>query len=101
MTTLAKGHDPRRRRILQGLAGAAVTGCVPRVFAQGGKRHSAVIIGAGIAGLSAAYDLRKAGFDISIFEKWDYSGGRMREAWMGPLYGFTHAEGVLKANREM
>ena len=61
---------------------------------------SAVVIGAGIAGLSAAYELTKAGFHVSIFEKEMYTGGRMREAWMGPLYGFTHAEGVFTANRE-
>jgi oxygen-dependent protoporphyrinogen oxidase len=59
------------------------------------------VIGAGIAGLSAAWELRKGGFDVSIFEKEDFTGGRMRRGWMGPLYQFTHAVGILEANREM
>jgi oxygen-dependent protoporphyrinogen oxidase len=62
---------------------------------------SAVVIGAGIAGLSAAYDLRKAGFDVKVFEKWEFVGGRMRDAWMGPVWGPPHALGILQANREM
>jgi protoporphyrinogen oxidase len=33
------------------------------------------IIGAGYAGLSAAYDLRKAGHEVTIFESADYVGG--------------------------
>ncbi len=33
------------------------------------------IIGAGFGGLAAAYDLRKAGHDITIFESADYVGG--------------------------
>ncbi|TAK05666.1 FAD-dependent oxidoreductase [Patescibacteria group bacterium] len=35
------------------------------------------VIGAGIAGLSCATDLRKAGFDVVVFEKNGYVGGRM------------------------
>lgn len=35
------------------------------------------VIGAGIAGLSCATDLRKAGFDVVVFEKNAYVGGRM------------------------
>jgi protoporphyrinogen oxidase len=33
------------------------------------------IIGAGFGGLAAAYDLRKAGHDVTIFESADYVGG--------------------------
>lgn len=35
------------------------------------------VIGAGIAGLSCATDLRKAGFDVVVFEKNTFVGGRM------------------------
>ncbi|MEK7073002.1 MAG: FAD-dependent oxidoreductase [Patescibacteria group bacterium] len=35
------------------------------------------VIGAGIAGLSCATDLKKAGFDVVVFEKNAYVGGRM------------------------
>jgi protoporphyrinogen oxidase len=33
------------------------------------------IIGAGYAGMSAAYDLRKAGYEVTIYESADYAGG--------------------------
>ena len=33
------------------------------------------IIGAGYTGLSAAYTLAKAGFDVTILEKGQYPGG--------------------------
>lgn len=65
------------------------------------NRRSAVVIGAGIGGLSAAYELIKGGFDVSVYEKWNYIGGRMREAWRGQIYGPTHALGVFEANKEM
>ena len=41
-------------------------------------RHGArvVILGAGVAGLSAAYELRKAGYDCTILEARDRVGGR-------------------------
>ncbi|MCA9374049.1 MAG: NAD(P)/FAD-dependent oxidoreductase [Candidatus Gracilibacteria bacterium] len=35
------------------------------------------VIGAGIAGLSCAYELQKAGLEVTIFEKENYVGGRM------------------------
>lgn len=35
------------------------------------------VIGAGIAGLSAAYELKKLGFDVVVFEKNAHPGGRM------------------------
>ena len=40
------------------------------------KRNIAVI-GAGISGLCCAYELTKAGYDVTVFEKEDYIGGRM------------------------
>lgn len=91
-----------RRDVLKGLTASGLLVCVPLASGQQAARgRTAVVVGAGIAGLSAAYELRRAGFDVTIFEKREWSGGRMREAWMGPLYGFTHAAGVLTAYREM
>jgi oxygen-dependent protoporphyrinogen oxidase len=97
-----------RRAALKGIASAASAAFLPGALSfqratgasASGAGPTVVVIGAGIAGLSAAYELTKAGFRVSILEKEKYTGGRMREAWMGPLYGFTHAEGVFKANRE-
>lgn len=35
------------------------------------------VIGAGVAGLSAAYELRKRGVDFTVFEATDHAGGRI------------------------
>lgn len=42
------------------------------------KKKSAIVIGAGFAGLSAACYLAKAGFQVTILEKNDKAGGRAR-----------------------
>lgn len=39
--------------------------------------ESCVVIGAGISGLTAAYQLQKAGLDVLVLEANDYVGGRM------------------------
>lgn len=39
--------------------------------------HQTIVIGAGIAGLTAAYQLKKAGHDILVLDENDYVGGRM------------------------
>ena len=36
------------------------------------------VIGAGISGLTCAYNLKQAGFDVTVFEKENQVGGRMR-----------------------
>ena len=35
------------------------------------------VVGAGISGLACAYELKKAGHDVVVFEKNDFAGGRM------------------------
>jgi protoporphyrinogen/coproporphyrinogen III oxidase len=40
-------------------------------------QQTAAVIGAGIAGTSAAYKLKKAGLDVTIFEERDRMGGRI------------------------
>ena len=45
---------------------------------------SVVVIGAGIAGLTAAYQLKKAGCDVLVLDMNDYVGGRMANVeWVG------------------
>ena len=41
------------------------------------ERKRVGVIGAGVAGLSAAYDLAKQGHSVTVFEKNDYLGGMM------------------------
>lgn len=102
MSKSSGGAATSRRDVLKGLvAGGLLTGSAMTSARVKDDARTAVVIGAGIAGLSAAFELRKAGFSVSIFEKWDFVGGRMREAWLGPLWLPPHALGVLEANREM
>lgn len=104
MNDIDRQSSTNRRDVLKGLvAGGLMTATALASAATRSKSdvRTAVVIGAGIAGLSTAYELRKAGFAVSIFEKRNWSGGRMREAWMGPLYGFTHAAGIFGGNRQM
>jgi protoporphyrinogen/coproporphyrinogen III oxidase len=84
-----------RRTVLQGLAATSLVTRIPRASARRALHgKTALVVGGGVAGLSAAYELDKAGFDVTIFEKWSWTGGRMCDAWMGPLYGYTHAYGI-------
>ncbi len=48
----------------------------PSLPADSGKGVKIVILGAGIAGLTAGYELRKAGYDVTILEARDRVGGR-------------------------
>ncbi len=46
--------------------------------ARSGSGHQVVILGAGIAGLVSAYELRRAGYQVTVLEARDRIGGR---AW--------------------
>ncbi|SER47159.1 phytoene desaturase family protein [Salipaludibacillus aurantiacus] len=47
------------------------------------KQKRAVVIGGGLAGLSAAIKLQSEGFQTTLFEKNDYSGGKLKEVVLG------------------
>ncbi len=50
----------------------------PKLPAGSGKGVKVAVLGAGIAGLVAAYELRKAGYEVTVLEARDRPGGR---AW--------------------
>lgn len=50
---------------------------VPELAPNSGKGRSVVILGAGIAGLSAGYELSRAGYAVTILEARDRIGGRV------------------------
>src|ERR1700722_5792247 len=59
-----------------GLIAAPGVSMLPQLDASFGKGKSVVVLGAGIAGLVAAYQLRKAGFACTILEARERPGGR-------------------------
>ena len=74
--------DPvTRREFLKGsiAAGTALLLSGPRAFAQRttSSGRSIVIIGAGFAGLSAAYELLSAGYNVTVIEARDRVSGRV------------------------
>ncbi|MEO8042205.1 MAG: FAD-dependent oxidoreductase [Acidobacteriota bacterium] len=66
-----------RRDFLKTL-GALTAGAVlaPAVFTQR-RPKTCIVIGAGFAGLAAAYRLKKAGWDVTVLEARDRIGGRV------------------------
>ena len=57
-----------------------------------GVEYDVIIVGAGMAGLSAAYELKKAGLSVKVLEQTERFGGRIftygQESGLAPgLYG--------------
>lgn len=62
---------------------------------------SVVVVGSGIAGLSTAYELQKAGFAVTVLEEKHLAGGRMAEEKVGSLMNITGASGLNSWYHEM
>ena len=77
--------------LLQVMAGRAPASAAPawtgRQQLPPGSGHgkSVLILGAGIAGLTAAYELHRAGYDCQILEAQERAGGRSRTARRGDV----------------
>ncbi|NYF80299.1 flavin monoamine oxidase family protein [Granulicella arctica] len=72
-----------------GLMPAVGVSSLPQLPADFGKGKKVVILGAGIAGLTSAYELRKAGFDCTILEARNRPGGRSWSVRNGTKVEFT------------
>lgn len=64
-----------RRQILTGLTASVL--CAPTVL-RARKASRVIVIGAGSAGLTAAYHLHRSGLDVRVLEAGSNWGGRMR-----------------------
>jgi oxygen-dependent protoporphyrinogen oxidase len=60
-----------------------------------------VVVGAGIAGLTAGYELRKAGYQVTVLEAKDIPGGRMAEKMHGSFMKYTGATGLFRFYKDM
>ncbi|MGO3813903.1 MAG: FAD-dependent oxidoreductase, partial [Cellulosimicrobium funkei] len=67
-----------------GTAGADLLG-------PGGAVHDVVVVGAGQAGLSAAYHLRRAGLDPLVLDGGRGPGGAWQDRWDSLTMAETHA----------
>ena len=60
-----------------------------------------VVVGSGIAGLSTAFELQKAGFTVTVLEEKHLPGGRMAEEKVGSFMNITGASGLNSWYREL
>jgi oxygen-dependent protoporphyrinogen oxidase len=60
-----------------------------------------VVVGAGIAGLTAGYELKKAGYQVTVLEAKDIPGGRMAEKMEGSFTKYTGATGLFRFYEDM
>jgi protoporphyrinogen/coproporphyrinogen III oxidase len=65
------------------------------------KPKSAVVIGAGIAGLTAAYHLGKHGWAVTVIERNTYPGGRMGNLQRGRMLLETGATEIFSFYQDM
>ena len=81
----------RRRRIISAVTAAPF---------PTGRRHSIAIIGAGVAGLAAAYLLRDAGIDVLVLEGSPRLGGKLGVSEVGGIAVDFGAEALLARRPE-
>src|SRR5712692_7559375 len=81
-----------RRALVAGTAGTALSLRAGRAFAAAPQRVDVVVVGAGLAGLVCAYELRRAGRSVTVLEARNRPGGRVYTVRKGFASG-QHAEG--------
>ena len=79
-----RGTPLSRRTVMAGAGALAMAAGLPRSTARAATPRRIAVIGAGIAGLSAAHHLIEQGHNVRIFEARNRVGGRMLSV-VGPL----------------
>lgn len=64
-------------------AGIASSQDAPPALQGSGKGRSIIILGAGVAGMTAAYELGKLGYNVRVIEARGFAGGRCQSARKG------------------
>jgi len=72
---IAEAPNVSRRTLLAGLGGLAISACSQRTATS--QDPTVVVVGAGLAGLAASYELRKAGLNVRLIEQSARAGGRI------------------------
>jgi monoamine oxidase len=94
-----------RRRFLVGAAGGAAAiglGAGVTLARRGGGERRVIIVGAGFAGLSAAYQLGRSGFEVTVLEARERIGGRVftvRDPFEAGQHGEAGGEAIDRAHR--
>ena len=72
-----KAHDSGRREFLRKSAFATAALSLPLGGCLGQRKRAIAIVGAGISGLTTAYQLKKNGIDSTLYEATGRAGGRV------------------------
>jgi monoamine oxidase len=101
MPPLVKGNGHTRRQVIEQLAwtaaAAAMSSSLVPPGASGGARKRVIVVGAGLAGLCAAYELAALGHDVTVLEAQDRPGGRvhtLRRPFSDGLYAEAGASRI-------
>src|SRR5215470_8433375 len=73
----------------------------PEQLKRQGPAKKVIVVGAGLAGLSAGFELKQAGHDITILEAQTRAGGRacsIRQPFSDGLYAEAGATGIAETN---
>ena len=89
-----------RRQLLAGGAAVGLAGC-SGLGRESRKRGRVVVVGAGLAGLTAAYELERSGFEVVVLEARRRVGGRVRTVRMGRQHAEAGGEYIDAGHREV